>query len=76
MNVLFIASRFATATVVDLPLKAPRLLSSAIIQAPAPAFPVRRNRYSNRSFGVGYGRSEGYAKARSYFGTPSLSRYR
>lgn len=76
MNALFIASRFAAATVVDLPLKVPYLQPSAIAQASAQALPARRNRYSNRSFGVGYGRSQGYAKARTYLGTPSLSRYR
>lgn len=76
MNALFIASRFASATLVDLPLKAPYLQSSGIGQASAQALPARRNRYSQRSFGVGYGRSQGYAKARSYLGTPSLSRYR
>jgi|GEM_PF-5377470 len=75
MNALFIASRFVSPAA-DLSPQAPRPQSGVPGQAPAQAQPARRNRYSNRAFGVGYGRSQGYAKARSYFGTPSLSRYR
>lgn len=74
MNALFIASRFASVAVVDLPLKPPG--ASRWIMAPAQAPSARRNRYANRAFGIGYGSSQGYTKARTYLSTPSLSRYR
>lgn len=75
MNALFIASRFAAATVVDVPLKVHSPFRA--IPAPPQAAPsTRRNRYARRAFGVGYGSSQGYAKARTYLATPSLSRYR
>lgn len=40
------------------------LHSSALHAAPAPA--VETPRYRARDFGIGYGRSSGYAAARSY----------
>jgi hypothetical protein len=72
MNALFIASRFEPAAAADLSLKAPGLSRGML----APSAPARRNRYVHRAFGVGYGSSQGYAKARTYLATPSLSRYR
>lgn len=39
----------------------------AIVPAePAPAAPPRPDRYRERGFGAGYGRSSGYADQRSY----------
>lgn len=76
MNALFIASRFASLVVVDQPLnlKSIRVAGSMPVVDPQPAH--RRNRYAHRAFGVGYGSSQGYSKARTYLATPSLSRYR
>lgn len=74
MNALFIASRFASVAVVDPPLSARAPFKA--IPAPAQVPSSRRNRYATPVFGVGYGSSQGYAKARTYLTTPSLSRYR
>ena len=42
----------------------PRL--SAPNRAPAPAVPTARRDYRERDFGIGYGRSSGYASTRQY----------
>lgn len=76
MNALFIASRFASVAVVEPPLKVQGLSRPVVSPVPVAVQGSRRNRYAHRAFGIGYGSSQGYAKARTYLATPSLSRYR
>ena len=76
MNALFIASRFASIVVVDQPLNLKSIRPAAPIPSGERQPAARRNRYAHRAFGVGYGSSQGYCKARTYLATPSLSRYR
>lgn len=75
MNASLFSALFASAVSVDLPVRAPATARRPV-SLPQEDNPTRRNRYPGRAFGIGYGRSEGYAKPRSYFATPGLSRYR
>lgn len=74
MNASLLSALFASAVSVDLPVRAP---DTGLVAAARPAGEAgqRRNRYPSRAFGIGYGSSDGYAKRRSYFATPGLSRY-
>lgn len=76
MNASILSALFASAVSIDLPVHAPAGARPAAVRLPACDEGARRNRYPSRAFGIGYGSSQGYARQRSYFATPSLSRYR
>jgi hypothetical protein len=57
-------------------MTAPRPLSFAPVAAPRTAGPTTVTTRRERDFGVGYGRSSGYAAPRRYIANASLPQFR